>query len=74
MIGPTSLQDYLQYVDNGLISNCPITRDNVRAAKDIFGPNEGCLKEKTVQRQGKPVEIKTTNVLLPIMEKYQNLH
>jgi hypothetical protein len=48
MIGRPSLRDYLHYVDNGLIPNCPITRDDVRTAKDIFGPNKGCLKRKTV--------------------------
>lgn len=73
MIGQPSLRDYLQYVDDGLIPNCPITRDDIKAAEDIFGPNEGLLKGKTIRKQGEPVEMKITNLPLPIMEKYQTV-
>ena len=32
------------------IANCPITRRAIHIAKDIYGPNLGSLKGKTVQR------------------------
>ena len=32
------------------ISNCPITRHAIHIAKDIYGPNLGSLKGKTVRR------------------------
>jgi hypothetical protein len=48
-------------------------RADIKAAEDIFGLNEGSLKGKTVRKQGKAIEIKITDIPLPIMEKYQNV-
>jgi hypothetical protein len=45
-------------------------REDIKAANIIFSPNEGCLKGKTIRKQGKAVNIKITVTPLPIMEKY----
>ena len=48
MIGQPSTGDFLHFVDNNLIPNCPITRLDILAAEHILGPNLGSLKGKTV--------------------------
>jgi hypothetical protein len=73
MIGRPSLRDYLRYVDEGLIPNCPVTRADIKAAEDIFGPNVGSLKGKTARTKAEPVETKVTDLPLEIMERYGNV-
>ena len=48
IIGRPSLHDYLRIIDKNLLPNCPITRANILAVEDIFGPNLGSLKGKMV--------------------------
>jgi hypothetical protein len=50
MIGRPSLKDFLKIVDNNQLVNCPVTRRDVVAAEDIFGPDLGSLKGKTVRK------------------------
>ena len=38
-IGNVSTKTLLQIVDNHKLKNCPITREHVRVAEDILGPN-----------------------------------
>lgn len=71
IIGRPALQDYLQIIDGNLLPNCPVTRADIKAAEDIFGPNLGCLKGKTVRRAGEPVEIRTELVPLQIKQRYR---
>ena len=70
MIGRPSTQDFLHFVDNNLIPNCPITRDDILAVEHIFGPNLGSLKGKTVQRKPRPVKVHMTNIPATIMARY----
>jgi hypothetical protein len=56
-----------------MLPNCPVTRSDIRAAEDIFGPNLGALKGKTVRTRPDPVEIQVENVPLAIMQKYQDV-
>ena len=48
MIRWPSTCDFLHFVDNNLIPNCPITRQDILAAELIFGPDLSSPKGKTV--------------------------
>jgi hypothetical protein len=41
-----STKDFLRIVARNQLPNCPITRDDILAAEDIFGPDIGSLKGK----------------------------
>jgi hypothetical protein len=57
MIGRPSLSSFLKIVENNLLKNCPISREDVLAAEDILGPN---LLDRTEENSAEPVE--TTGV------------
>jgi len=38
IIGRPFTQDLISYVDKNLIPNCPVTRQDILRAEDIFGP------------------------------------
>jgi hypothetical protein len=46
-VGRPSTKDFLWIVARNQLPNCPITRDDILAAEDIFGPDIGSLKGKT---------------------------
>jgi hypothetical protein len=48
MMGRPSTCDFLRHVDNNLLPNCPINRQDILAAEHIVGPDVGSLKGKTV--------------------------
>jgi len=50
IIGCPSTADYIKYVEQGLIPNCPITKEDIICAEDILGPNLGSLKGKTTRK------------------------
>jgi hypothetical protein len=52
VLGRPSTRDYLRIVETNQLPNYPIERDDILAAEDIFGPDLGSLKGKTVQRSG----------------------
>jgi len=47
IIGRPSTTDYIKYVENVLIANCPIMKEDIVHDEDILGPNLGSLKETT---------------------------
>ena len=47
IIGNVSTKTLLQIVDNHELKNLPITREHVRVAEDIIGPNIQSLQGKT---------------------------
>lgn len=49
-IGRPSTEDFPQTVDQNQLPNCPMTRQDVMAAEDAFGPDLRSLKGKTVRR------------------------
>jgi hypothetical protein len=73
MIDRPSLKTFLKVVENDLLMNCPITRDDVVAARDIFRPNLGSLKGKTTQRASPHVRPEHHQIPLGIMEKYRDV-
>jgi len=51
IIGRPSTKEYIKYVENGLIPNCPIMKGDILRAEDILSPNLGSLKGKTTRRK-----------------------
>ena len=49
-IGNPTAREFIKIASRNLLANCPITRDDIQAAEDIFGPDVGGLKGKTVRR------------------------
>ena len=50
IIGQPSTQDYIQYMENNLIPNCPVTRRDIVTAEHIFEPDARSLKGKTMRK------------------------
>jgi len=44
IIGRPATKDYIEYIEKGLIPNCPIEKRDILIAEDILGPNLGSLK------------------------------
>ena len=46
--GRPANRDFIHYVENNLIPNCPVTTQDIRNAEFIWGPDLGSLKGKTI--------------------------
>jgi hypothetical protein len=73
IIGRPSARAFLKIVENNLLKDCPIDTTDILAAEDIFGPNVGSLKGKTVRRGGTHVNPEYHQIPSPLMEKYQQV-
>jgi len=63
IIGRPATKDYIEYVEKGLIPNCPIIKQDIIRAEDILGPNLGSLKGKTTFKTPGRVTINTLDDL-----------
>jgi hypothetical protein len=63
----------IKLIEGNQLANCPISKDDVLAAEDIFGKSIGALKGKTVWK--KPNTVSGTLIALPagITEKYRSV-
>lgn len=73
IIGRPSTRDYIKIVEGGMLNKCPVTRVDIMAAEDIFGPNLGSLKGKTVRRKGGHVQSLVADVPYSIIKRYQDI-
>ena len=73
IIGRPTTRAFIYFIENNLLPNCPVTRRDVLRAEQIFGPDIGSLKGKTVWRQ--PPQVEVTEVTLPptIHQHYQEV-
>ena len=53
-IGRPSQARFIQYLQKGLIRNCPITVDDAKRAHSIYGPDIAYIKGKTTQKPPTP--------------------
>jgi hypothetical protein len=73
IIGRQSARTFLKIIETNQLKDCPILRGDVLAADDIFGPNVGSLKGKTVRQGGIHVNPEYHQIPMTIMEKYREL-
>ena len=72
-IGNPTAREFIKIASRNLLPNCPITRDDIHAAEDIFGPDVGGLKGKTVQQPPHRVETHLEAVPRGILKRYQKV-
>ena len=58
---------------NNIISNCPVTSDNILSADDIFGPDVGALRGKNNISKTFTVHSWVDNIPAQIIERYKNV-
>jgi hypothetical protein len=63
----------MKFVENNLLPNCPITREDIIAAEKTFGPDVGLLKGKTVKHSSTTVNANIVNIPMGIMSQYRNV-
>ena len=72
-IGRPSTRDFVKIVQGNLLPNCPITAKDIIAAEDIFGPNLGAIKGKTVHRKGEHVPSQYHSLPMEMVLKYRDI-
>ena len=73
VIGRPSTRDFKKIVEGGMLHNCPITRADIVAAEDIFGPNVGSLKGKTARKKNTHVPSLVADVPYQIIKTHRNI-
>ena len=72
-IGRPSTRDYVKIVEGGMLQNCPVSRQDIAAAEDIFGPNLGSLKGKTVRHKNDRVDSLVADVPYDIIKVHKDV-
>ena len=57
IIGRPTPRAFIYFIENNLLSNCPVNHRDILRAEQIFGPDIGALKGKTVRQQPSRVEV-----------------
>ena len=73
VIGRPSTRDYVKIVEGGMLQNCPVSRADIVAAEDIFGPNLGSLKGKTVRHMNDRVQSLVADVPYDIIKAHKDV-
>jgi len=69
-IGRPSLRKYIDVVERNLLPNCPVTKQDIITAENIFGPDLGIRKGKTVRKKSEQVRIPQT---VPVPKMYRKV-
>jgi hypothetical protein len=69
IIGRQSTRSYLAIINNNLLPNCLIGRQDIIAAEDTFGPNSGSLKGKTTRANPEHVRAEHMSIPISIMSR-----
>jgi hypothetical protein len=72
-IGRPSTRAFIKIVEQKLLPNCPVTRDDILAAEHIFGPDVGSSKGKTVHQAPERVNAGMINLPQVIMGPYRDV-
>jgi hypothetical protein len=71
IVGRPSTREFIRIVENAHLPNCPVNREDIIAAEDIFGPEIGSLKGKTVRTKSPKVEEERLGIPASILSKYR---
>jgi hypothetical protein len=71
IIGRPSTQEYIKILSSNLLPNRPVTPGDVITTNNIFGPDIGSLKGKTVRKTQKAIIESITPIPRDIHEKYK---
>ena len=72
-LGFPSTKALIKMVDKNQIKNCPITRQDILIADDMFGTNTNIVKGKTVRRKPGHVREDIQDVPPDILKNYRNV-
>jgi hypothetical protein len=64
---------YGKIVESNMLPNCPISKEDIAVAEQLFGPNVGALKGKTVYQAGVPVHGRIEGVPPSLRDRLQNM-
>ena len=67
LVGRPSHRDFITFIRNNTLKNCPVTTDDANRALYIYGPDVAALRGKTKRRQPKPADA------LPIVQVPRNI-
>ena len=67
-----SIPDFKNMVRFNMIKNCPITVADIEAMEDIFGPDVGALKGKTVWKKSPKVPKTSYFSMPPVVKKIKD--
>jgi hypothetical protein len=73
MIARPSTRSSISILEKNLLPNCPVTRRDIAMAEDIFGPDLGSLKGKTVRSVAAAVNVRIVDIPAIIMTHYRHL-
>jgi hypothetical protein len=73
LIGRPELTDFVSYLDESMIPNCPIDQNDVITAGKIFGRDVGSLKGKTTRQNTEHVRTQVIGIPVDIMERYRHI-
>jgi len=73
IIGRPSTRDFSKIVEGNMLRNCPVTKADILAAEDIFGPNLGSLKGKTGRTKSDHVPSLVADLPYNIIKTHRNV-